>query len=117
MPRDGTASKSPTPLESPLALLPMLPALVNRGHTCFDGQNAASLPIERPFLLPDYKNLRMQSVFPDPTPPQLLPCPVRLRQIAPMPLADHHPTELRYPRHHLYAYTISMEVELFLEQG
>src|SRR6266516_5554557 len=113
--RDGTASKSPFPLESPLALLPMLPALVNRGHTCFYGQNAASLPIERPFLLLDYKNLRMQSVFPYQAPPLLLPYPVRLRQIVPMPPEDHPPTELRYPRHHLYVYTISMEVELFLE--
>src|SRR6266516_6074523 len=115
MPRDGTASKSPTPLESPLALLPMLPALVNRGYTCFYGQNAASLSIERPFLLLDYKNLRMQSVFPDPTPPQLLPCPVRLRQIVPMPPEDHHLAEHHCSRHRLQAYTIAMEVELFLE--
>src|SRR6266516_140174 len=113
--RDGTASKSPTPLESPLALLPMLPALVNRGYTCFYVQNAASLSIERPFLLLDYKNLRMQSVCPDPTPPQLMPCPVRLRQIVPMPPEDHHLTERRCPRLHLYPYTIAMEVELFLE--
>src|SRR5438876_12296136 len=101
MPRDGTASKSPTPLESPRALPPMLLALVNRGHTCFDGRNAASLPLEWPFQLPDYKNLRMQSVFPDPTPPQLLPYPVQLRQKAPMPLADRPLMELRCPRHHL----------------
>src|SRR5947208_12208579 len=97
--RDGTASKSPFPLESPLALPPMLPALVNRGHTCFYGQNAASLPIERPFLLLDYKNLRMQNVFPDQAPHLRLPYPARLRQIIPMPPEDHHLTEHRCPRH------------------
>src|SRR6266536_2306504 len=115
MPRDGTASKSPTPLESPQALPPMLPALVNRGHTCFVGQNAASLPIERPFLLLDYKNLCMQSVFPAPTPLLLLPYPVRLRQKVPMPPGYRHLTERQCPRHHPQAYTISMEAELALE--
>src|SRR5947209_16098271 len=117
MPPDETASKSPIALESPQVLQPMLPALVNRGHTCFDGQNAANLPIEQPFLLPDYKNLRTQSVYPYSTPPQMLPCPVQLQQINPMHPEDHCLRGQQYLCRRLCASTISLEVELLLEQG
>src|SRR6266550_3838322 len=108
-------SATPAPLPPSKSRILALPSLNKYTHLFGDCFTASSRP-ERVIccvtkILPKlnyYKNRRMQSVFPDPTPPQLLPCPVRLRQIVPMPPEDHYLTELRCPRHHLQVYTISM---------